>query len=78
MLSSYGCQRLRWDVTPAGDTAHDVPKAEDILRWLVVEYDWEDLSERHGVTVMPDAVPSTLDELRATIYFDVVSDSMSG
>lgn len=69
VLSSYGCQRLRWDVTPAGDTALDVLKVEDILRWLVVEYDWEDLSERHGVTVMPDAVPSTVDELRATRFF---------
>lgn len=69
VLSSYGCQRLRWDVTPAGHAALEVLKAEDIIRWLVVEHDWEDLSERHGVTVMPDSVPSTVDELNATRFF---------
>lgn len=70
VLSDYGCERLRWDMEPDGDTvAMDVLKAEDVVRWLAVEFDWEDLSKRHGVTVMPDEVPTTAEELRATRFF---------
>lgn len=70
VLSAYGCERLRWDVRPGSDTATlDVLRADDIVGWLAVEFDWEDLSKRHGVTVMPDEVPMTAEELRATRFF---------
>ena len=34
-----------------------------------MEYDWENLSERHRVLVMPTDVPKTEEELRATRFF---------
>ena len=34
-----------------------------------MEHDWEVLSERHGVTVMPDDVPTTGEKLRAAWFF---------
>lgn len=70
VLTKYGCERLRWDVSPGGDCALlDVLRAEDIVRWLAVEYDWEDLSKRHGIMLMPDEVPKTAEELLATRFF---------
>jgi len=47
----------------------DVLEAKDVECWIPVEHDWEDLSERHGVTVMPDDVPTTVEELRAARIF---------
>jgi len=40
----------------------DVLTTADIVSWIDVEYDWEDLSERHGVTMMPDDVHNTAEE----------------
>lgn len=37
--------------------------------WLAVEYDWEDLSMRHGIMVMPDETPKTVEELAAARFF---------
>jgi len=34
-----------------------------------MEYYWWDISEQHGVTVMPDDVPTTVEELRAALFF---------
>jgi len=69
VLTKYGCERLQWDVAEGGAVCLDVIKAEDVVGWLAVEYDWENLSERHGVLVMPTDVPSTEEELRATRFF---------
>lgn len=70
VLTQYGCERLRWDVTPGGTAASlDVLRQQDIVSYLVVEHDWEDLSTRHGVTVMPDEVPNTSEELCAARFF---------
>ena len=70
MLTMYGCEQLQWSVPADGDASrlHAV-EAKDIVRWLSVEYDWEDLNERHGATVMPDKVPKTTAELRAARFF---------
>ena len=70
VLTKYGCERLQWIVPADGDAARlDAVEAKDIVRWLAVEYDWEDLCERHGATVMPDKVPKTTAELRAARFF---------
>jgi len=47
----------------------DMLEAKDVECWIPVEHDWEDLSERHGVTVLPDDVPNTVEELRAARFF---------
>jgi len=61
---------LQWNVRADADAARlDAVEAKDIVRWLSVEYDWEDLCERHGATVMPDKVPKTTAELRAARFF---------
>lgn len=57
------------DVATDGTARLDVIRAEDVVDWLAVEYDWEDLCERHGVLVMPTAVPRTEEELRETRFF---------
>lgn len=70
VLTKDRCERLRYDVASGGDAASlDVLRAQDIVGWLAVENDWEDLSERQGVAVMPDAVPDTAGELRETRFF---------
>jgi len=70
VLTKYGCERLQWSVPADGNAARlDAVEAKDIVRWLSVEYDWEDLCERHGATVMPDKVPKTTAELRAARFF---------
>lgn len=70
VLTTYGCERLRWSVGPAeACVSLDVLRADEVVSWLAVEHDWEDLSTRHGVTVMPDEVPTTADELRAARFF---------
>lgn len=69
-MTAYRCERLRWNVGPAeACVALDVLRADEIASWVAVEHDWEDLSTRHGITVMPDEVPTTADELRAAKYF---------
>jgi len=53
-----------------GDAVHlDVLSTADIVSWTAVEYDWEDLIERHGVTVTPDDVPNTSEDRRASRFF---------
>ena len=53
-----------------GDAARlDVMDVNDIVGWVAVEHDWEDLCERHGLLVMPDEVPSNSIELRAAHFF---------
>ena len=70
VLSDYGCQRLRWAVPSSGNAVRlDVVEVNDIVGWVAVEHDWEDLCERHGLLVMPNAVPSTAAELRAARFF---------
>jgi len=69
VLTKYGCERLQWDVAEGGAVCLDVIKAEDVVGWLAVEYDWENLSKRHGGLLMPTDVPSTDEELRATRLF---------
>ena len=70
VLSDYGCQRLRWAVPSSGNAVRlDVVEVIDIVGWVAVEHDWEDLCERHGLLVMPNAVPSTAAELRAARFF---------
>jgi len=70
VLTKYGCERLQWDIGAEGDAVRlDVLTTADIVSWIAVEYDWEDLSERHGVTVMPDDVPNTAEERRASRFF---------
>lgn len=70
VLTTYGCERLRWSVGLAeACVSLDVLRADEDVSWLAVEHDWEDLSTRHGVTVMPDEVPTTADELRAARFF---------
>ena len=59
----------------------DVVEVKDILGWVAVERDWEDLCERHGLLVMPNKVPSTVAELRAACFFVnafAVSDEAAG
>jgi len=69
VLTKYGSERLRWDVADDGAVGLDVIRAEDVEGWLAVDDDWEDLSQRHGVLVVPADVPSTEEELRATRFF---------
>jgi len=70
VLTVYGSQRLRWAILSSGDAAClDVVEVNDILGWVAVEQDWEDLCERHGLLVMPNEVPSTVAELRAARFF---------
>jgi len=70
VLTDYGCQRLRWAIPSSGNAARlDVVEVNDILGWVAVEHDWEDLCERHGLLVMPNEVPSTVAELRAARFF---------
>ena len=70
VLTKYGCERLQWSAPADADAARlDAVEAKDIVRWLSVEHDWEDLCERHGATVMPDKVPKTTAELRAARFF---------
>jgi len=47
----------------------DVLTTADIVGWIAVEHDWEDLSERHGVTVMPNNAPKTVEERRVSRLF---------
>jgi len=69
-LTKYGCERLQWSVPVGGDAARlDAVEAKDVVRSLSVEYDCEDLGERHGATVMPDEVPKTTAELRMARFF---------
>ncbi|GAB0496821.1 hypothetical protein MMPV_008142 [Pyropia vietnamensis] len=70
VLSAYKCQRLRWSIPVDGmDVRLDVITAHDVLRIVVVEFDWEDLCSRHGPTKMPDALPKTAAEVRAARFF---------
>ena len=70
MLTDYGCQRLQWVRSDDQYAASvGVLEAKDVECWIPVEHDWEDLSERHGVTVLPDDVPNTVEELRAARFF---------
>jgi len=70
VLTDYGCQRLQWVVSDDQDASSvDMLEAKDVECWIPVEHDWEDLSERHGVTVLPDDVPNTVEELRAARFF---------
>jgi len=46
----------------------DIVDVNDIVGWVAVEHDWEDLCERHGLLVMPDEVLSTSVELRAARF----------
>jgi len=70
VLTKHGCERLQWSVPVGGDAARlDAVEAKDVVRWLSVEYDWEDLCELHGATVMPDKVPKTTAELRVARFF---------
>ena len=77
VLTDYGCQRLRWAVPFDVDGARlDVVHVNDIVGWVAVEHDWEDLCNRHGLLVMPDEVPSTAVELRAArIFVNAFADS---
>jgi len=68
-LTKYGRERLQWDVADDATVRLDVIGADDVVGLLAVEYDWEDLCERHGVMVMPTDVPRTKGELRATRFF---------
>ena len=80
VLTKYGCERLQWYIEAEGDAVRlDVLTTADIVSWIAVEYDWEDLSERHGVTVMPDDVPNTAEERRASrfsVHAFVVRESL--
>jgi len=70
VLTKYGCEGLQWDIAAEGGAVRlDVLVTADIVSWVAVEYDWEDLSERHGDTVMPDDVPNTAEERRASRFF---------
>jgi len=70
VLTKDGWERLQWSVPADADAARlDAVEAKDIVRWSSVEYDWEDLCERHGATVMPEEVPKTTAELRAARFF---------
>jgi len=70
VLTKYGCERLQWSVPVDGDAARlDTVEAKDVVRWLSVECDWEDLCERHGATIMPDKVLKTTAELRVARFF---------
>jgi len=50
-------------------TRLDSVEAKYRARLLPVDYDWEDLCERHGMTVMPDGVPTATAELCAARFF---------
>jgi len=70
VLTKYGCERRQWDMEAEGDAVRlDVLTTADIVSWNSVDYDWEDLRERDGVTVMPDDVPNTAEERRASRFF---------
>jgi len=70
VLTDYGCQRLRWAVPSNGDADRlDVADVHDIVGWVAVEHDWEDLCERHGLIFIPDEVPSTAVEQHAALFF---------
>jgi len=72
LLSQYNCQRLRWGMPAGGEggaVGLDVVKSAEVVDWLPVEHDWEDLSERHGVTVMPTDEPNPEEERRAARFF---------
>ena len=61
---------MRW-VVPSGGTATrlHVTKVDDIVGWVAVEHDWQDLCERHGLLVMPNEVRSAAADLRAAHVF---------
>jgi len=45
-MTKYGCERLQWDGNAEGDAVRlDVLTTADIVGWIAVEHDWEDLSE---------------------------------
>lgn len=70
VLSSYGCQRLKWSVRPGAraTTLDDIPVSA-IVGLVSVEYDWEDLCTRHGHRVMPTEVRKTYEETTAQRFF---------
>jgi len=82
VLTDYGCQPLRWAIPSSGNAARlDVVEVNDIVGWVAVEHELEDLCERHGLLVMPNQVPSTVAELRAARLFVnafAVSDVAAG
>jgi len=69
VLTEHGCERLQGDVDVDGTVCLGVIMVEDVVGWLIVEHDWDDHCERHGVFVMPTDVPRTERELRATRFF---------
>ena len=72
-LTKKACERLRWGMPVGGDaTRLDSVEANYSVRWLPVDYDWEDLCERHGLTVMPDKVPTATAEL-CSARFSVIA-----
>lgn len=53
-----------------GEAAHlDAVYAKYIVRWPPVEYDWEELCERNGLTIIHSEVPGKTTELCATLFF---------
>jgi len=46
----------------------DVITTVDIVGCTAIEHDWVDLSERHGVAVIPNDVPNTEEELLASRF----------
>lgn len=68
-LSAYGCQRLR-RVTSAGQGQENFAPALDVFlrsaikAVLCVEMDWVDRVQPHALDVIPEAVPTSADEVR--------------
>jgi len=70
VLTQYGCECLQWDMDAEGDAVRlNVLTTADIVGWISVELGLEDLSERHGVTVMTNDVPNRVEERRASLVF---------
>lgn len=60
VLSSFGCQRLRWSMgRRAAYPRLEAVHIEDVLRLVHVVPDLEDLCDRHGMLVAPTDTPKT-------------------
>jgi len=70
---------MRWAVPSNGDAARmDVVHVHDIVGWVAVEHDWEDLCEPHGMLVMPEEVPYTAVELREALFRERILGQQRG
>lgn len=71
VLTSYGCQRLAWDIPFPGSLwpSVDVVDVHRILRLEHVLPDWRDLADRRGIDAMGSETIYTAEEHRDARFF---------